>query len=222
MTPYHLTMTCIFSTMTSVTFTMNLCDLQMAVWHWHDLSWTPEWLYGPSQWISVTLQWVFVQSKWLLCAFDNQYGCTYNESVWVSHGLVTHNVSHHDIVCPHNYSVWHSLKSCVSSKWTSQRLSVTLLRNCVLLWWLYFLPLTLYVLWMSLSDSYVEFVCYHTGFMLFPVTVCEANNDFLWLKHDTPCTHTNTCPLIMFLYAHCVTLQGLFWIFTMTLCHKNG
>lgn len=65
---------------------------------------------------------------------------------------------------------------------------------------------------MNLSDSHRDFACCHNGFMLFPVNFCGANNDFQWLKHDTVCTH-DTCPLIMFLCAHSVTLCN----FTVTL-----
>lgn len=88
MTLYNLTMIlCIplndsCDTMNYVTFKW-LCDTD------NDLFWASEWFYVPSQWIPVALQWLFIQSKWLLCDFDNKYGCMYNESVWISHWLVT-------------------------------------------------------------------------------------------------------------------------------------
>lgn len=78
---------CAFPSMTLVTqwimWPSNGCDTD------NDLFWSSEWFYVPSQWIPVTLQWLFIQSKWLLCDFDNKYGCMYNESVWISHWLVT-------------------------------------------------------------------------------------------------------------------------------------
>jgi hypothetical protein len=86
----------------------------------------------------------FVQSKWLLC--NNKYGCIYNESVWVSHGLVALIYSSDPLVwlimtltltlCALNVKcqlcVTLTKKLCA----LKMNFTMTLLRNCVLPRWL--------------------------------------------------------------------------------------